>query len=126
DPRRRDTDGDGLGDGMERGLVAGVPSGTSGASGVAFDGTRGARTLATAISGGGPFRGDADPMTLTSPRDADSDDDGIADGEEDRDRDGRVDPAGAAGQTHAETDPARADTDADGLADGLEGGLVAP
>lgn len=49
--------------------------------------------------------------------DADSDDDGLADGSEDTDLDGVLDDT--------ETDPCNADTDEDGLADGLERGLTA-
>lgn len=50
--------------------------------------------------------------------DADSDDDGLADGEEDRNQDGAV--------SADETDPCRADTDGDGVQDGTELGAVAP
>lgn len=72
-------------------------------------------------SGGGDQRDDLDGDGLsnaaefrlgTNPRDRDSDDDGLSDAEEDRNRDGVVDPG--------ETDPTVADTDGDGLSDGLE------
>ncbi len=48
------------------------------------------------------------------PRDADTDDDGLADGEEDQNHNGVFDPA--------ETDPRNLDTDRDGLQDGMESG----
>jgi hypothetical protein len=51
----------------------------------------------------------------TSSSDLDSDDDGLADGREDRDHDGRKD--------RRETSPRRFDTDRDGLSDGLELGV---
>jgi hypothetical protein len=50
--------------------------------------------------------------------DADTDDDGILDGNEDADHDGTVDAS--------ETDPCETDTDNDGLLDGTEIGLTAP
>jgi hypothetical protein len=50
--------------------------------------------------------------------DADSDDDGLADGVEDANRNGLVDAG--------ETDPCLADSDGDGLQDGFERGLVTP
>lgn len=52
----------------------------------------------------------------TAINDADSDDDGLADGAEDVDRDGVLDPG--------ETDPKRADSDGDGLNDGTERGVT--
>ncbi len=48
----------------------------------------------------------------TNPYDADTDEDGLADGDEDADRDGVVDAN--------ETDPCSADTDGDGMPDGWE------
>ena len=50
--------------------------------------------------------------TGTNPNDPDSDDDGIPDGVEDLNRNGRVDPG--------ESDPRTADTDQDTIADGVE------
>jgi predicted extracellular nuclease len=77
-PAARDTDGDGIPDGVELGLTAGVPD----------------------PDGAGPLRGtdpavfvaDADPATTTSPVRADTDGDGLDDGQEDANRNGRVDP----------------------------------
>ncbi|MEM6928155.1 MAG: hypothetical protein AAF602_14580, partial [Myxococcota bacterium] len=79
-----DTDGDGLIDGIERGVATGVPGGES-PGGVLYDGTDPDVEL------------DADPATTTDPNDDDSDDDGLIDGEEDLDLDGAVSPG--------ETDP---------------------
>ncbi|MFL5357931.1 Ig-like domain-containing protein [Archangium sp.] len=55
--------------------------------------------------------------TGTNPNDDDSDDDGILDGNEDKNANGLVDDG--------ETDPRKADTDGDGLQDGTELGLTA-
>jgi hypothetical protein len=57
-------------------------------------------------------------LVCTSASDADTDDDGLADGIEDANRNGLVD----AGETH----PCLADTDGDGLQDGTERGLLSP
>ncbi|GAB4256141.1 MAG: hypothetical protein Kow0092_01950 [Deferrisomatales bacterium] len=56
----------------------------------------------------------------SDPLDADTDDDGITDGNEDRNGDGRVEPA------VGETDPLSPDTDGDGVFDGTEIGLTSP
>ena len=48
----------------------------------------------------------------TEPNEADTDGDGLTDGQEDLDRDGLRDPD--------ETDPLNSDTDSDGLNDGVE------
>ena len=54
----------------------------------------------------------------TDPNNADTDNDGIMDGNEDTNKDGFVDPD--------ESDPCLADTDGDGIYDGTEVGLTAP
>jgi hypothetical protein len=54
----------------------------------------------------------------TDPHDADTDDDGIADGAEDTNHNGVVD--------EGETDPCNADTDGDGIQDGTELGITDP
>ncbi len=54
----------------------------------------------------------------TDPRDSDTDDDGLSDGEEDQNRNGRLDPG--------ETDPNRSDSDGDGIPDGEEEGAQQP
>lgn len=80
DPSNPDSDGDGLSDGLEVGVTSGVPGGTS-AGGAPFQGTE--------AEGFGP---DLDPATRTDPKRPDSDGDGIADGVEDTNLNGRVDP----------------------------------
>ncbi len=90
-----DSDGDGVYDGTERGVtVATAPAGTDTAS--------------------PNFKPDADPSTTTDPKKADTDNDGRGDGQEDADKNGRVD-FGA-----SETDPNDADTDDGGVSDGDE------
>jgi len=101
DPFDPDSDGDGLDDGLELGLTAGIEGGTSGGSGVPFDGTDPA-----------VFVPDGDPTTTTLALDPDSDGDGLDDGTEDADRDGVRDPD--------ETDPIDDDSDGDGFGDGTE------
>ena len=101
DPLSWDTDGDGLGDGQEDGLDAIIWDGFG------IPGVTGTDSLV--------FIPDSDPLTTTDPINLDSDNDGIADGEEDLDADGAV--------SFGETDASLADTDADGLPDGLELGL---
>jgi hypothetical protein len=91
DPRNADSDGDGVQDGTELGLTAGVAD----------------------ADGNGPLLGthpqlfvaDADPTQTTSALDADSDADGYADGNEDLNRNGRVD-AGESDPTDANSVPA--------------------
>lgn len=116
-PGLRDTDGDGIRDGVEVGRTT---------------------SLNTACT----FRGDADPTTRTSPVKADTDGDGLADGLEDLNRNGVREPGetdpnaldsdgdglrdneedtNASGTVSpGETDPRKRDTDGDGLPDGLE------
>ena len=82
-PMRFDTDRDGLGDGLERGMrrrVADPPG--------LIEGTTGRK-----------FRRDRNPRSKTNPLRRDTDRDGIRDGKEDRNRNGRVDKG--------ETDPRR-------------------
>ncbi|MCE9672279.1 adventurous gliding motility lipoprotein CglD [Myxococcus stipitatus] len=117
DPGKRDTDGDGIRDGVEVGRTSSVDPSCS-------------------------FYPDKDPDTRTSPVKKDTDGDGIDDGMEDLNRNGARDP----GETDpnaldsdgdglsdgdedknknavvnaGETDPRNRDTDGDGLPDGLE------
>jgi hypothetical protein len=77
DPMNWDSDGDGLSDGLERGLA--TPEGQD--------------TDTTSPH----WQPDADPTTKTDPLSADTNGDGVPDGEEDLDRNGRVDAG--------ETDP---------------------
>jgi hypothetical protein len=60
--------------------------------------------------------GDIELMLGTDPNDADTDDDGIIDGDEDADHDGIVDSN--------ETNPTKLDTDVDGIQDGTEQGYT--
>jgi hypothetical protein len=96
-----DSDGDWIWDGTEAGRDSGIP------------GDSGNGILGTDL---GIFRPDLDPMTTTSPADADSDEDGLLDGEEDLNLDGLRDLD--------ESDPIAYDTDGDGLSDGLESGVT--
>lgn len=110
DPLDADTDADGLNDGLELGVTVGIASGTSDVTGVAYSGTAAG------------WQQDTDGGTTTDPLDADSDADGLCDGNatvggvcaagEDADGDGAVDAT--------ETDPNDADTDGDGYSDGDE------
>jgi hypothetical protein len=118
DPCNPDSDGDGLGDGLEMGRTVRVdPSCTAST--------------------------DADPLSKTSPVLADSDADGLNDGIEDANRDGKVDPgesnperkdSDCDGLTDADevkgtrgcpTDPLNKDSDDDSVPDGVENGLTA-
>ncbi|HKZ60404.1 MAG TPA: hypothetical protein VJ547_11265, partial [Candidatus Thermoplasmatota archaeon] len=86
-PTSVDTDGDGIRDGVEIGLTS-----------------PGKDTLASA------FVGDANPSTTTNPKVVDTDTDAVWDGNEDLNKNGRVDSG--------EADPKAWDTDYDGLPDG--------
>ncbi len=69
------------------------------------------------------FIADSDPSTSTDPLNPDTDGDGIDDGKEDRNHNGRVDIKDIRNPDYAggdETDPAKADTDGDGISDGNE------
>ena len=123
DPNNPDTDGDGLNDGLERGLAT--------AEGVGTEDT---------------WKPDTDPTTKTDPLDADSDNDGLLDGQEDKNENGKVDtdetnPTDTDSDDDGltdnnedkdldaivdfdETNPADFDTDNDGLPDGLEKAVV--
>ncbi|WIG97757.1 Ig-like domain-containing protein [Myxococcus sp. SDU36] len=117
DPKRWDTDGDLLSDGLERGLTE--PQGTG------TDMTR--------------FVADADPATVTDPLNPDTDGGSVRDGIEDANHNGRVDPDEtdpllAADDLDADLDgiddateialgldPRNADSDSDGVPDGIDG-----
>ncbi len=111
DPIFRDTDGDGVKDGTERGVTSPGVLGPDGLpdppSGGVQDGT-----------GGPALEFDLDDATLTPALDADADDDGLSDGTEDINSTGFVDGG--------ETDPGDPDTDGDLLTDGLELGIIVP
>lgn len=109
----RDSDGDGVGDNLD--FAPGNPYEwqDSDGNGVGdnFD-PKGPGRLTDADVDGLP---DGVETGCTSRSDADSDDDGLLDGREDANLNGKVDPG--------ETDPCLADTDNDGLPDGLELGV---
>ena len=98
DPRDADTDNGGRNDGDER--TNGTNPRDPADDGVHVD------------SDGDGLDDDVEVIAGTDPNDADSDDDGLEDGEEDVDHDGVVDPR--------ETDPNDDDSDGDGLEDGVE------
>jgi hypothetical protein len=93
DPANRDSDGDRMPDGLERGVAAGLPDGPG-----LVTGTKPSR-----------FLPDRHPRTKTLATRADTDRDGLTDRREDRDRDGRRD--------RTETDPLKRDTDGDRVSD---------
>ncbi|ATB48542.1 Ig-like domain-containing protein [Corallococcus macrosporus] len=117
DPNNRDTDGDLLSDGLERGLTEPQGTGTD-------------LTL---------FVADADPTTVTDPLNPDTDGGSVRDGIEDANHNGRVDPDetdpllaaddvdsdldGIDDATELELglDPRNADSDSDGVPDGIDG-----
>ncbi|MFM2153259.1 MAG: hypothetical protein RL199_1694 [Pseudomonadota bacterium] len=82
-----------------------------------FDGTESGVTVAGegTDSSKGHFVPDLDPGKTSNPVLADSDGDGLRDGEEDLDRDGVTD--------NGESDPTRSDSDRDGVDDEREGAL---
>ncbi|MGH7495713.1 MAG: family 16 glycoside hydrolase [bacterium] len=98
DPGRADTDGEGIADGIELGVINPLA-----------DPDGGGKLFATDLS---KFRPDADPATTTDPLRPDTDSDGRKDGEEDQNRNGRLDAG--------ETNPLNADSDGDGNRDGTE------
>ncbi|MDC0747126.1 hypothetical protein [Polyangium mundeleinium] len=99
-----DSDNDGLFDGTEVGNACNAPGVDPAAGHCVPDGDMG--------------------TTKTNPIDADTDDGGVSDGAEDKDRDGAVD----AGETNPTSgngadDGGNTDTDGDGLSDGFETGI---
>ncbi len=79
-PNDADTDRDGIPDGVERGVIASVDAGVSDEARIPYQGTDGTPAF------------DLDPTTTTDPERADTDRDGLEDGVEDANRNGRVDP----------------------------------
>ncbi|NPA75088.1 MAG: hypothetical protein GXO25_03275, partial [Euryarchaeota archaeon] len=99
-PTNFDTDGDGLSDGLECGI----------SQYISYDDSRGYTVNGTDAA---VFVPDAEPQSTTNPLCNDTDGDGIPDGVEDRNHDGKW-------YDEVETDPNNADTDGDGLDDGVE------
>ncbi len=111
-PGFTDTDGDGLYDGLERGVASPGVLGRDGTQ----DGSPGMGVQdGTAALPTPEF--DMDEATLTDPLDGDSDEDGLSESQEDLNDNGKVDMG--------ESDPNDADTDGDLLLDGTEAGLTA-
>ena len=102
DPDHPDSDRDGASDGDE--VIAGLDPGTA-CSDCALSADR-------PDCDGDGLSNDAEELACTDPGNPDTDEDGLPDGLEDRDQDGRIDPG--------ETSAIVADTDGDGLRDGDE------
>lgn len=129
DPLDLDSDDDGLADGVEDANFNGAQdSGETSATDADSDDDRLPDGLELGVTmpvldpdGAGPLRGtdtavwrpDSDANTHTNPLARDSDGDGVADGDEDWNRNGAVDPG--------ELDPNNADSDNDGIPDAQEG-----
>ena len=112
DPNKRDTDGDGILDGIELGRTS-SPDPACGCVNGSEDPYCGC-TPEDFEKRSKPecakyFYGASSPANPTNPVLADTDGDGIIDGDEDTNRNGRLDSG--------ETNPAAADTDGDGLSD---------
>ncbi|WP_374755141.1 hypothetical protein [Arcicella aurantiaca] len=113
-PLNGDTDGDGIKDGTEAGVTAKINGGISSPGGKVYTGT-----LITSPN----FVIDTDPTTKTDPTKTDSDNDGIADGLEDVNKNGKQDLpviGGTGTSGSGETSATNPDSDADGLKDGDE------
>ena len=113
-PLSGDTDGDGTKDGTEVGIIVKVNGGVSSPGGILYSGTNIASPN---------FVIDQDPLTKTDPTKVDSDNDGINDGVEDTNKNGKQDNPviGATGTLGSgETDATNSDSDGDGLKDGAE------
>ncbi len=140
-PLDKDTDDDGLSDGAETGVdgvyTAGTDtnplSGDTDADGIKDGTEKGITTPVADPDGAGPILGtntsspnwlaDADPATTTDPLDSDSDNDGLLDGAEDANKNGKQDNPVIGNSTtvgSGETDPSDPDSDNDGLSDGAE------
>ncbi len=115
DPNDEDTDDDGLTDGLEAGVNQPVPDGQS-------DGPTPVDVSGTDINSPN-WTPDQDTDTTTDPTVADTDEDGLLDGDEDENGNGQVDDqvigdTGTPGS--GETDPNNPDSDDDTLLDGAE------
>ncbi len=143
DPTNPDSDGDCLPDGMELGLVIASGAKQAPAPTEAISSMKTLLKADGAVASGLPSNlspyclailkkhsvlsvdlYDADPATMTDPTNADTDNDGLKDGEEDWNfngkRDFTTDPK-TGKITYLETDPVNPDSDGDGLLDGIEG-----
>ncbi len=109
-PMNPDSDGDGLPDGLEVGAASGIQGGTT-VGGKGFVGTDPAK-----------FGPDLDPGTRTDPTKGDTDADGVTDGLEDTNKNGRVD-AGERNPSVSEAGPGGGSS-RPGCAGGAEGGAL--
>ncbi len=132
DPRDADTDDDGVPDGEERSPGHdsdgdGLPNGRDADSD--DDGLPDGLEMgytdphADTVLGRGAFVADADPTTVTDPLRADTDGGGTRDGDEDLDRNGRVDPGETDPEDPADDGAPPEDSDGDGLTDAVEATL---
>lgn len=128
DPCNPDSDGDGLQDGLEEGIPAFTDLTDGDGDGTPDAADPAPLDMTVSSTNAALFMPDADPATRTRPRDNDTDDDGIVDGDEDQSRNGLVENfIGGTGSPGAgETDPNNLDTDADGCQDGTESGVFIP
>jgi uncharacterized repeat protein (TIGR01451 family) len=78
-PLNTDSDSDGISDGVEAGIVEPIPDGVNECLGIKFKGT------SASI-----FVPDSCPSTVSNPASADSDNDGLIDGEEDKNQNGCI------------------------------------
>lgn len=121
-PVNADSDGDCLGDGLELGLkVAAIQTlvaGKLGSTDVAISPYCKAILKKHNVMDVGSA--DTDPSTITDPTSSDTDNDGLRDGEEDWNFNGKRDTSDDS-NTYLETDPNLPDSDGDTLLDGAEG-----
>jgi outer membrane protein OmpA-like peptidoglycan-associated protein len=133
DPLLRDTDGDGIDDGVEVRDTGTDPTLADTDGGGTEDGVEVAEgsdpldptddiDVVLRDPDGDGLITQLERQLGTDENDADSDDDGLTDGEEDANANGRVDTDPATGRA-METSPTAFDSDGDGLGDGLELGL---
>lgn len=107
-PNDADTDNDNITDGVEIGLAAAQGDNTT------------------------DWQGDQDPNSTTDPTQADSDSDSLLDGDEDANRDGKIDGDSNRngvidnGETWAETNPNNPDSDGDSLNDDTDPNPLSP
>ena len=116
DRKDRDSDDDGLSDGQEVHMSRTSPIDPDSDDDGVIDGVEFGITTATADTLASKWLADADPSTTTDTKNPDTDGDGLKDGEEDLNGNGRVD------RDESETDPndptdGLLDTDGDGLID---------
>ncbi len=115
DPLSRDSDCDGIGDYLELQVYKTSPLNPDTDGDGLLDGLEIGTTVNPEPTYCLDFVPDTEPASRTNPSRIDSDCDGVPDGSEDTNHNGRIDPT--------ESDPARRDSDGDGLSDGVEMGF---